>query len=179
MKVYGTEVFFSQLNNKDRLQALGNLLRNPRESMLYGQLNTIKNVLLIDSNVRQPLANGLEFNTYMDVSAAVLIQKNSQKTDNGDVRDFSINNFKGFVFMSIAYYCHYFFINTFLFFRVSLAVNRRFEVHLNNDNRLALKKKAYGNFRLRTQVSGKKEPGRAEYNLQFTDNKDIPLLVFE
>jgi hypothetical protein len=65
------------------------------------------------------------------------------------------------------------------FFRVSVAINRRFEIHLDGQNRLALKKKAYGSLRIRTQVTGKKEPGLAEYNLEFTNNKDIPLLVFE
>jgi hypothetical protein len=98
LKMYGTEVFFSQINNRERIQALGNLLRNPKESMLYGQLNTIKNVLLIDSNVRQPLANGFEFNTFMDASAGLLIQKDSKKTDSGETREFSINNFKGLVY---------------------------------------------------------------------------------
>jgi hypothetical protein len=62
---------------------------------------------------------------------------------------------------------------------MSLAVNRRFEIHLNGDSRLALKKKAYGNFRLRTKVSGTKESGNAEYDLEFTDDKEVPLLVFE
>jgi hypothetical protein len=95
LKLYGTEVFFSEINSKERMQTFGNILRNPRESLLYGQYNTIKNVLLIDSNVRQPLANGFEFNTFIDVSAGVLVQKDSTKTDSENGRKFSINNLNG------------------------------------------------------------------------------------
>lgn len=160
IKLYGSEIFFSELNNSEKLLKVGKFLRNPRESLLYAQVNAIKNVFLIDSNVRQPLMNGFEFNTFMDVSASLLIQKESSKKDlPNEKREFVLNNLHG----------------------LSVAVNRRFEIHLTNDlkNRLALKKKAFINLRLRLDATGTKQQGAAQYQLNLTPSKDLPLLVIE
>lgn len=92
--MYGSEIYFSQLDNKDELTALARWFVNPRESYLYGQYSFIKNVLLVDSNVRQPLANGFEFNTFFDFSGAFLLSKDSTKTEEGEEKKFNINNFK-------------------------------------------------------------------------------------
>jgi hypothetical protein len=159
LKLYGSEIFFSELNTPEKLLIVGKFLRNPREELLYAQTDLIRNVFLIDSNVRQPLANGFEFNTFLDVSASLLIQKQSSKNDLSDGRrEFVLNNLHG----------------------LSFSVNRRFEVHLTDlQSRLALKKKSVTNLRLRLDGSGTKAPGAAEYILNLTQGKDIPLLVVE
>ncbi len=77
----------------EELRRLVVFLRSPKEHLLYKQVDKIRNVLLVDSRVRKPLVNGLEFNTFMDVSLGLLTSKNSKKEDSVAKRDFDINNF--------------------------------------------------------------------------------------
>lgn len=93
IRVYGSDVFYSELDTMEKLKALSDFIRNPREKILYNQVNTIRNMFLVDSRVRQPLLNGFEFNTFMDSSLGLLIVKQSSKTENKDTKDFKINNF--------------------------------------------------------------------------------------
>lgn len=93
VRVYGSDVFYSELDNIYKLKRLSDFLRNPREYLLYSQVDTIKNLFLIDSRVRQPLMNGFEFNTFMDTSLSLLLKKQSSKTDSDELRKFKINNF--------------------------------------------------------------------------------------
>lgn len=93
IRVYGAEVFYSELDDMEELKRLVIFLRSPREHLLYKQIDKIRNVLLVDSRVRKPLVNGLEFNTFMDVSIGLLTSKDSKKDDSASKRDFDINNF--------------------------------------------------------------------------------------
>ena len=65
---------------------------------------------------------------------------------------------------------------------MSLAINRKFQVLINKDNRLSLKKNAYLNSKIRIDVSGTKEKGEASkkisYNLDLSPS-DRTLLVIE
>lgn len=70
-------------------------------------------------------------------------------------------------------------INFLNFLSASLAVNRRFEVQINKDNKLALKKKAFMNARLRLDINGEKKTDSVEYNWNLTPLREIPLLVIE
>lgn len=60
-----------------------------------------------------------------------------------------------------------------------MAVNRRFEIQINRDNKLALKKKAFINARLRLDIDGQKKADSVEYNWNLTPLQEIPLLVLE
>lgn len=93
VRVYGSDVFYSELDTIYKLKRLSDFLRNPREHLLYSQVNTIKNMFLIDSRVRQPLMNGFEFNTFMDTTFGLLLIKQSSKSDSNDLRNFKIDNF--------------------------------------------------------------------------------------
>ena len=95
LRVYGADVFYSELRGSAQIKKLTDVLRSPRDYLLYAQTYTIKNFLLIDSRVRQPLSNGLEFATFFDISAGLFLSKKSTKTDSADARDFSIRNFYG------------------------------------------------------------------------------------
>ena len=53
-------------------------------------------MLLIDSNVKQPLANGFEFETSFDVSTSLLVSKASTKevaSEDETNIEFDLNNF--------------------------------------------------------------------------------------
>lgn len=157
IRVYGSDVFYSELDSLDKLKRLSDFLRNPRENLLYAQVNTIKNMFLVDSRVRQPLLNGFEFNTFMDASLGLLLVKQSSKTDTNEIRDFNVRNF----------------------YSASLAINKRFEIQINKDNKLSIKKKAILNGRLRLDIQGQKTTDSVVYNWNLTPLEEIPLLVVE
>jgi hypothetical protein len=126
---------------------------------LYTQIQTIRNLFLIDSHIKQPLLNGLEFETSLDISAALLISKQSKRTDKKSKYDydFDLENF----------------------YSASMGINRRYEVQINNANRLSLKKKSFANARLRMDVDGTKTNNSAVYNLNLTPVSNIPMLTLE
>jgi hypothetical protein len=92
IRTYGADVFYSELNTVEKLRSLALFLRN-RDKILYSQVKTIKNYYLVKSRVRQPLSNGLEFNSFFDITGGLLILKRSSKTDQEEKREFSIKNF--------------------------------------------------------------------------------------
>ena len=91
------------MNTIEKLQKLTQFLRSPKEALLYAQVNTIKNMFLLDSRVRQPLLNGFEFNKFTDVGLSLLLNKQSSKTDTSAKREFKINNFYRFLFFDNFY----------------------------------------------------------------------------
>jgi hypothetical protein len=93
LRVYGSEVYYSQLDNIDNLKKLGIFLKETPKDRLYKAVDVIKNFHLFDMRVRQPLRNGLEFNTFFDTSFAVYVKKESQKTENPKNYTFDIKNF--------------------------------------------------------------------------------------
>lgn len=101
IRIYGSDVFYSELDTKEKLLRLGEFLRAPRDKLVYSDVDAIRNLLLIDSRVRQPLSNGLEFNTFMDTSMALFIAKESKKTDSENKREFQVNNFYRFAYLNI------------------------------------------------------------------------------
>ena len=84
---------------------------------------TIRNMYLVDLRFKQPLMNGLEFATSFDISAGMLINKASTRQSKNQDVTFDVNNF----------------------YSASLAYNRKYEVLINNDNKLSLKKKSFAN----------------------------------
>jgi hypothetical protein len=100
IRTYGSDVYYSELNTIEKLRTLALFLRN-RDKFLYSQINTIKNYYLVKSRVRQPLMNGLEFNSFFDITGGLLILKRSSKTDLDEKREFSIKNFYRFFFQNI------------------------------------------------------------------------------
>lgn len=93
IRIYGSDVFYSELDTAEKLQRLADFIRSPRDKLVYSDVDTIRNMLLIDSRVRQPLANGLEFNTFMDVSLALFINKESKKSESNGKKEFQVNNY--------------------------------------------------------------------------------------
>ena len=92
---HGSEVFYSQVDSTDELRRLADFIRHPKGTL--AQLSTIKNLILVDDRVRQPLFNGLEFNSFRDSGLSWLITKaNPDKQTNNEL-DFFINNFFRFV----------------------------------------------------------------------------------
>lgn len=88
LKVYGAEVVFSQINSKEKFQQLAKFLKNPRDSILFKQLNTIKNVHAFKWRVCHPLGNGLAFHTSADLGLSLLLIK----TNNQNADSFMLNN---------------------------------------------------------------------------------------
>ena len=159
MRAYGADIYYSRLDSAEELKKLADLFRGPREN-LYKQVMTIRNLLLIDSNVKQPLLNGLAFETSLDISAAMLIAKASSKQNidgEGDEIDFNLNNF----------------------YSSSFSVNRLYDVQINKANRLSLKKKSVFNARLRMNIDGTKKNGSATYNLNLQPDQSLTLMSFD
>ena len=94
LRVYGSDVFYSLLDSKEKFEKLANFLRSPRETLLYRQVETLKNVFIIDTEVRQPLLNGLSFVRHMDIAASLLLSKKSTKSNiaEGEL-SYHVNNF--------------------------------------------------------------------------------------
>ncbi len=157
LRVYGADVYFSELNTIENLRRLAKFLLNPREHILYSQVKAIKNLFLIDSRVRQPLANGFEFDSLVDVSASLLISKASSKEDSENGRDFNIQNF----------------------YSLSTSLNKKLEVVLNQDNKMSLKKKAFGNARVKLNVKGKKTANSKSYTVELPPLDQIALMTIE
>lgn len=159
MRAYGADIYYSRLDSAEELKKLADLLRGPREN-LYNQVMTIRNLLLVDSNVKQPLLNGLAFETSLDVSAAMLVSKASSKQNidgEGDEIDFNLNNF----------------------YSSSFSINRQSDLKINNANRLSLKKKSVFNGRLRMKIDGTKKSGSATYNLNLQPEDSLTLMSFD
>lgn len=156
LRVYGSEVFYSRLDNADELKRFAEYFKSPREN-LYNQVMTIRNMYLVDLRFKQPLMNGLEFTTSFDISAGMLINKASTRQVNNQNVNFDVNNF----------------------YSASLAYNRKYEVLINNDNKLSLKKKSFANGGLRLDVEGTKQEGSAVYNMNLRQMEMLPLLTIE
>jgi hypothetical protein len=90
--MYGVDVFYSQLDEMNELRKFREIFTNPKELFLYGNLQTIKNILLFDTKVRKPLFNGLEFSTYMDTSIGLLASKKGSKELVNEKLNFNMNN---------------------------------------------------------------------------------------
>ena len=92
-RVYGNDVFYSHIDNKENFEKLANFIRNPRETILYKQMEAIKHLFIVDTQIRQPLMNGLSFNRYLDISAALMLNKKSGKENEDDGFSFNVDNF--------------------------------------------------------------------------------------
>jgi hypothetical protein len=56
---------------------------------------------------------------------------------------------------------------------------RKYEINVNNKNRLALKKKAFFNGRLKLSIEGTKKEGHWKYNMNLSPMTKIPLVTLE
>lgn len=148
LRIYGSEVFYSKIDDLNELQKFAELFKGPRAN-LYKQIETIKNLFLVDSRVKQPLLNGFEFETTLDISAALLLSKASTRKDS----NFNLENF----------------------YSASLSINRRYEVQINNQVRLSLKKKSFFNGRLKLDIDG----NQGAYNLNLTPFSELPLMTLQ
>lgn len=157
IRVYGADIFYSRLDSKEEFQRLANFLRSPRETILYRQVETVKNVFVIDTEVRQPLLNGLSFNRYLDISASALMSKKSNKQNNENSLDYHVNNF----------------------WSGSLDFRGVFDVAVNEQNKVSLKKKSFANARLRLNVEGSKKEGSYKYNMHLSPMEAIPLITVD
>jgi hypothetical protein len=92
-RVYGSDVFYSKLDSAEEFKRLANYLKNPRETALYRQTKTIRNIFLFETTVKQPLLNGFEFETHFDGSLGLFISKGSTKTKVDSDLEFDLNNF--------------------------------------------------------------------------------------
>jgi len=103
--------------------------------------------------------NGFEFETSLDISAGLLISKQSKRTDKKSrfEYNFDLENF----------------------YSASMGINRHYEVKINHENRLSLKKKSFVNGRLRMDVDGTKTNDSAVYNLNLTPVASLPMLTLE
>lgn len=95
MRVYGSDVFYSKLDNKENFQKLANFIKSPRQTILYRQVETIKNLFLFDTQFTQPLMNGLGFTRRVDLAAGLLMSKKSKKENEDNELNFNVDNFYG------------------------------------------------------------------------------------
>jgi hypothetical protein len=96
VRIYGSDVYFSEIDDASELKKLAEIFRSPRDKLLYTKVQALRNMFLIDSRVRQPLLNGFEFNSFMDSSFSLLLSKDSSKQDSADGRTYKLNNFYRF-----------------------------------------------------------------------------------
>ena len=159
LRVYGADVFYSELDSREKLFKFFDAARNPKENGLYMQKNVIRNLFLFDTYVQHPLLNGFEFNTRMDAAFGLLVVGGGDRQEAADKSvTFNFNNL----------------------YSGSINVNRRFEVKLSPKTKLSLKKKALFNLRLRLDVDGTRLPGKkATYNINLTQLKSIPIFTVE
>lgn len=157
IRVYGADIFYSRLDSKDEFMRLAAFLRSPRETILYRQVETIKNIFVIDTEIRQPLLNGLSFNRYLDISASALLSKASSKQQGENGLEYHVNNF----------------------WSGSLDFRGVFDVAVNGQNKVSLKKKSFGNARLRLNVEGSKKEGSYKYNMHLSPMETIPLVTVD
>ena len=149
-------MFYSRLDNADELKRFADYLKSPREN-LYKQVMTIRNLYLVDLRFKQPLMNGIEFATSFDISAGMLINKASTRQVNNQDVAFDVNNF----------------------YSLSMAYNRKYEVVINNANKLSLKKRSFLNGGLKLDIEGTKKDGSAVYNLNLRPIDNLPMLTIE
>ncbi len=156
LRVYGNDVFYSNIDKKENFMRLVKFVKSPRQTLLYRQVETIKNVFFVDTAIRQPLVNGFTFNRYLDISASALLSKHSNKEQDDELK-FNVNNF----------------------WSVSGSFTGTFEVNVNADQKLSLKKKSLGNARLKAKVNGFKKDGHWQYNMELSPMTQIPLVRLE
>jgi hypothetical protein len=156
LRVYGSQVFYSKLDSTEEMKNFTDYLRSPLDN-LYRQMMTIKNVMLWDSRIKQPLMNGLEFDTSLDVTVGLLVSKASTRQVQDVTTKFDLENS----------------------YSLSLGVNRRYEVLINKANRLSLKKKSFINGRLRMDMDGMKGNLSSIYNLNLRPVAEWPMLTME
>ena len=149
VRCYDSDVFYIEMKQLEDLIKFAEFLRNPRDTSLYRQIEYVKSAVMLDKRIRKSLSNGFEMNTFVDITAAAYGSKNSKKTDTTTKREFDINNF----------------------YSVSLSMNRKFQVLVNKDNRITLKKAVFLNSKLNLDLSGTKETGLFTYNLDFAPNE--------
>lgn len=156
LRVYGNDVFYSNIDNKENFMRLAKFVKNPRDTLLYRQVETIKNVFFIDTTIRQPLVNGLTFSRHLGISASALLSKKSSKESEDGLR-FDVDNL----------------------WSVAGSFTGTFEVNVNPEQKLALKKKSLGSARLKAKVSGFKKDGHWQYNMELSPMTQIPLVRVE
>ena len=149
VRCYESEVYYVELKEMEDLVKFAEFLRNPRDTTLYRKVEYIKSAVMLDKRIRKSLVNGFEMNAFVDITAATYASKNSKKVDSPTKREFDINNF----------------------YAVSLSMNRKFQVLLNKDNRLTLKKDVFVNTKLNLDLSGVKQNGSITYNLDFAPSE--------
>ena len=159
LRVYGADVFYSELDSGEKLNTLFSAFSNPKQSGLYMQKNVIRNLFLFDTYVQHPLMNGFEFNTRLDATFGLLVVGGGNREETADKNvKFNFNNL----------------------YSGSINVNRLFEVKLSPTSKLSLKKKALFNLRLRADVSGTRNPGKqGVYNINLTPLKSSPIFTAE
>ena len=86
-----------------------------------------------------------------------MVSKSSTKETDDNEIDFDLNNF----------------------YSSSLSINRKYDVQINEANRLSLKKKSVFNGRLRLDLDGKKKNGSATYSLNLSPVASLPLVTLE
>ena len=92
MRKYNSEVFYVEITDMNDLTKLAEFLRNPRNN-LYRKVEYIKNAVLVDSQLRKSLPNGLEMAVSIEIAAGGYVNKDSSKVDTENKREFDLNNF--------------------------------------------------------------------------------------
>jgi len=157
LRVYGSQVFYSKLDSTQEMRNFTDLFfRSPLDN-LYRQMQVIKNVMLWNSRIKQPLMNGFEFETSLDVTAGLLVSKASTRQVQDVDTKFDLDNFYSF----------------------SLGVNRKYEVQINNANKLSLKKRSFVNGRLRMDMDGLRGNVSSIYNLNLRPVAEWPMLTMD
>jgi hypothetical protein len=100
--------------------------------------------------------NGLTFSRHLGISASALLSKKSSKESEDGLR-FDVDNL----------------------WSVSGSFTGTFEVNVNPEQKLALKKKSLGSARLKAKVSGFKKDGHWQYNMELSPMTQIPLVRVE
>lgn len=156
LRIYGSDVYYSRLDNADEFTKLRELFSTPRDN-LYKQIMTIRNLYLVDSRNAQPLMNGFSFVNSLDIGGSLLLSKQSKRETSNNEYEFDLQNF----------------------YSLSLSINRRYDIQINNKNKLSIKKKSFVNGRLRLDIDGNKQDGKAVYRLNLTPVDQLPLVTIE
>lgn len=100
MRLYGAEVFFTQLDRPEELQRIGSLFRDFK-NILYKERSILRNAQLFTSAVKKPLLNGLEFGANADINLALLHTRKGSRKETGSKTEFNLKLNNGYEILEL------------------------------------------------------------------------------
>lgn len=98
VRLYGSEIFFSQLDNLEKISKIGGFFGDLKATLLYKETERIRNLVVFESHMHKALINGFEFQPAYSVGFSSYLSRGGQRTEKETGREFNFKFFHRYLY---------------------------------------------------------------------------------